>query len=614
MTAPAPSDGFGAGARPVPALVLPAPALPVGPLIGREREIRAAGKALGRTRLLTLTGPGGVGKTRLALELAARLAPPPAGGGWFVDLATLQAGSDVPGETARTLAIHSPPGAAAIDGLCHFIDLRHAVLVLDNCEHVVGSCAELATALLSGCPNLRILATSREPFGIFGETVVRVDPLEAEDASLLFVERARPRQRHAELDLGQDEALVAKLCARLDRLPLGIELAAARAATMSVAEILTSVETSLGQVTGNRRPTRQPRRSVRGAVAWSHQVLDPAEQRAFRSLAVFVGGFDAAAAQAVAPGLSIEMLARLVDTSLITVVPSAQSQTRYRLLETVREYAWELLANSGEAAAAAARHLHHYASLGDDAFASWPSHNGQQLVAALADDYANVRVAAEWAATADPSAGVELLARTRDLFLMSGQADGLRLARLLLELGQARDRARVVVQITAGLLAVFLSGSRAAELDLVEARQLSAKLGDEPLEAWARYVQGVAEVFDRAVTPARAHLEAARERFRALGSTTGEARSTAALGLTYLLTDEIEEARRLVESALNLSEVDDDRWGQGECHTYLRIIAESGSYVTSDVPEPESLGSMRSPSTWPTGRLVAPWCSVAGSA
>jgi cellobiose-specific phosphotransferase system component IIA len=168
---------------------------------------------------------------------------------------------------------------------------------------------------------------------------------------------------------------------------------------------------------------------------------------------------------------------------------------------------------------------------------------------------------------------VQLLARTKDLFIMFGHGDGLRLARTLLEVCQTRDRARVVVQITAGLFAMVLFGSRAAELDLVEARQLSAKLGDEPLEAWARFFQGLAEVHDGAVAPARAHLEAARVRFRDVGLTMGEARSTAALGLTYLMTDEIEEARQLIDSALTMSQVVEDDGGQGECHTYLGILA-----------------------------------------
>ena len=215
--------------------------------------------------------------------------------------------------------------------------------------------------------------------------------------------------------------------------------------------------------------------------------------------------------------------------------------------------------DAGEAAAAASRHLHHYASQGDDAVAGWPPVNAQGVLADLEDDYANVRMAAEWALTADPVAGVQLLARTKDLFIGSGPADGLRLARPMLEVCQARDRDRVVVQITAGLLAMVLFGSRAAELDLVEARQLSRRLGDEPLEAWARFFQGVAEVSDGAVTPARAHLEVARASFRALGITLGEARSTAALGLTYLMTDEVDEAWQLIDAALTMSETLNNR-------------------------------------------------------
>ncbi len=574
--------------------------VPVTALIGREREIGAAGEALRRTRLLTMTGPGGVGKTRLALEVAGRLDPPPADGAWLVDLAAVPPMSDVAAEAARRLGVRSPGGAAAVDAVGRQIDAHDVLLVLDNCEHVVDSCAELAAALLRRCPRVRIVATSRESFDISGEMVWTVDPLAPEDAGRLFVERARTRRADFVVD-EDDEVVLARLCARLGHLPLGIELAAASVATMSVAEILASVDRSLGQPTGRRRRRPSHRRSMRAAVEWSHQLLDPTEQRAFRRLAVFVDGFDAAAAQAVAPGLTREMLGRLVVTSLVTVVPSAGSRTRYRLLEAVREYAWELLVDAGEAAAAASRHLHHYASRGDDASASWPSLDAQQVVAGLEDDYANVRLAAEWALTADPYAGVRLLARTKDLFIMVGQADGLRLARSMLELCQARDRDRVVVQITAGLLAMVLFGARAAELDLVEARQLSKRLGDEPLEAWARFFQGVAEVYDGAVTPARAHLEVARERFRTLGITAGEAQASAALGLTYLMTDELDEARKLLAGATTVSEVLDERRGQGGGHTSFDMVAESGP-GPAERATPEVPAGGRTPPCLPTRR------------
>ena len=559
------------------------PPVPVSPLIGRERVIGTVGERLCRTRLLTLTGPGGVGKTRLAMELVGRLDPPPADGAWLVDLAAVPPMADVAAETARVLGIRSPGGAAAVDALARALDARDVLLVLDHCEHVVDSCAELAAALLGRCAHLRLVATSRESFDISGETVWPVDPLAAEDATRLFVERARLRRADFVPD-DDEQATVAQLCARLDGLPLGIELAAARVATMSVAEILASLDTGPGQPTGSRRRRPSHRRSVRAVVEWSQQLLDPLEQRAFRGLAVFVGGFDAAAAQAVAPGLAPEVLGRLVDTSLVTLDPGTGGRRRYRLSETVREHAWELLVDAGESAAAASRHLHHYAPLGDDAAAGWPSPDARHLVADLDDDYANVRMAAEWALTADPYVGVQLLARTKDLFIRLGPADGLRLARPMLELCQARDRDRAVVQITAGLLAMVLFGPRAAELDLVEARQLATRLGDGPLEAWARFFQGVAEAYDRAVTPARAHLEVARANFHDLGIARGEARSTVALGVTHLMTGELDEARQLIDEAMTMFQARDDRWGQDACHSYLGIIAESSSGQAERAP------------------------------
>ncbi|HUR95271.1 MAG TPA: LuxR C-terminal-related transcriptional regulator, partial [Gemmatimonadales bacterium] len=554
----------------MPALGFPAP---LTRLIAWGTEVAAAGEALRRARLVTLTGPAGVGKTRLAMELVTRLRPQPGDGGWLVDLATVPPSTDVVAETARTLSVHIHDAATAVDRLCRYLAPREAVLVLDNCEHVLDACAGLAAALLGRCRDLRILATSREPFGIAGETVWSVDPLGPDDASRLFVERARQR-RPEFVPGGEDQRAIEQMCARLDGLPLAIELAAARVGMMSVAEILASIEAGRPPA-GNRRMAPAHHRSVRAAVDWSYQLLEPAEQLAFRSLAVFVGGFDAGAAQSVAPEMSVDVLARLVDKSLVTVARSGRDRTRYRLLETVRDYASERLVESGQADLARSRLVRHYTAAGNDDFAHWPSRNAQQVVADLEDDYANVRAALEWATTADPAGAALLLAQTKDLFIMLGHADGRRLAELVLDAYPVRDRVRAVVQIAAGLWAMLLFEPGAGQRALAEAHRLSVELGDQPLQAWASFFKGLADVYDGALDRGREHLEAARSGFRALGLPMGQARATAALGLASLMADELDDAAPLVEEALTLSETLDDRWGQGECHTYLGIIEES---------------------------------------
>jgi predicted ATPase len=418
--------------------------VPLTALIGREREIEAIGATLRRTRLVTITGPGGVGKTRLALELAHRQVARRPRGVWMVDLSSGPDEPDVAAETARALDVRSPAGTTT-EGLRKYLANRDLTLLLDNCEHVVGQCAELATALLATCENVRIMATSRESLAINGETVWRLEPLGAEDAHRLFVERAR--QRQPDFLPGEDtDATIAQLCERLDRLPLAIELAAARVGVSSPAEILSSLQTRLGELGGGRRLSPPRHRTVRAGVDWSYQLLDLTEQEALRSLSVFVGGFDADAASAVAPGLTFDGLARLVDKSLVAVVESPRGRTRYRLLETVREYATELLAEADELAAARERHLRHFSAVGSGVGEGWPSVGAISFVARLGEDYRNVRAALEWGADSDPCSAASLLAATKDLFFMLGQSDGLRLAKLLLgarsKSGRAADLCR----------------------------------------------------------------------------------------------------------------------------------------------------------------------------
>ena len=199
------------------------------------------------------------------------------------------------------LGIRGAARDATTDAVRRYLADRDVLLLLDNCEHVLDACAELGMTLLGGCPNVRILATSREPLGVAGEAVWRLEPLLPEHAYRLFLERAR--ERSPELVPDEDtEAAIFDICARVDQLPLGIELAAARVGIMSPNEIVTSLDAHWGDLGRPRRPTPAHHRSVRAAVEWSYTLLDPVEQAAFRSLAVFVGGFDADAARAVAPG------------------------------------------------------------------------------------------------------------------------------------------------------------------------------------------------------------------------------------------------------------------------------------------------------------------------
>jgi non-specific serine/threonine protein kinase len=550
-------------------------------LVGRARELEGIGETLRTTRLVTLTGPGGVGKTRLALALAHRQVARRADGAWLVDLASGPETPDVAAETARVLDVRSPSGTDATDALRRYLANRDLLLVLDNCEHVVDACAKLAAALLTSCGGVRIMATSRESLGVNGETVWRLEPLGPEDAYRLFVERARQRQPEF-MPSEETDATIARLCARLDRLPLAIELAAARVSVMSPAEVLSSLETRLGVLGGGGRLAPPHHRTVRAAVEWSHQLLDPAEQEVFRRLAVFVGGFDADAATSVAPGLSVDVLARLVDKSLVAVIESPRGRTRYRLLETVREYASELLVEAGELDAARERHLRHFLALADVAREEWLTTGAQRFVNELDDDYENVRAALEWAADADPCSAMRVLGGTRDLFFRFGQADGLRLARLLLERCPIRDRHRAEAQISAGQLAISMGEYQAAGRVLAEARELSAELGEPVLEAWTRFFQGLADTLAGALEPGREHLQASRALHHELGIGIGEARAIAALGMTFLMANEIDRARELLEAALSLYVAEEDKWGQGQCHTFLGMITESTA------PDPSS--------------------------
>jgi non-specific serine/threonine protein kinase len=475
------------------------------------------------------------------------------------------------------LDVRTPRGVTPTAALRRYLVSRDLLLVLDNCEHVIDKAAELAADLLASCARVRILATSREPLEVNGETIWRVDPLGPEDSYRVFVERAR--QRRPDFLPGPDtDATIARLCERLDGLPLAIELAAARVSVMSPEEILAGLETQLGVPGGGSRLAPAHHRTVRAAVEWSYDLLDRGEQDAFRALAVFVGGFDREAASALGAALSLEVVARLVEKSLVTVMESPRGRTRYRLLETVREFALELLAGCGELEAARERHFRHFASLAELAREEWRATGRQWFVNQLDDDYENVRATLEWSVDTDPCAGTRVMGATRDLFFRFGQADGARLAALLLERCDAQDRYRVETQIAAAQFAGTRGEFAEADRILSEARELITHLDDPVLEAWTRFFQGLWATLSGAVDAGREHLMASRALHHQLGIRIGEGRAVSVLGMSYLMAGEVNLAHELIASALELYVAEGDQWGQGACHMWLGMLVESSAF------------------------------------
>ena len=368
--------------------------------VGRGAQMTDLEKLLADNRLVTLTGAGGAGKTRLAIEISARIASAFREGLWYVDLAPITDPAVVPATVARAMGLPDQPGRSTMDTLLRFVRDRQMLVVLDNCEHLLDATAELVVALLGAAPGLTLLATSREPIGASGEVSWRVPSLSlADEATELFVDRAR-RARPDFRITSDNTTTVAEICRRLDGMPLAIELAAARVRALSLDEIFDGLRDRFLLLTGGARTAVHRQQTLRASVDWSHALLSEPERIVFRRLAVFLGGFGLDAAQTVAGGDDmqrfevLDLLALLVDKSLV-VADNSGGTTRYRLLETVRQYALDKLGESGEAHAARTRHRDYYTALA--ALLDSPADTGyQQRLEQAETDIDNLRAAFEW--------------------------------------------------------------------------------------------------------------------------------------------------------------------------------------------------------------------------
>jgi len=394
--------------------------------VGRGADIENVRQLVADNRLVTLTGAGGVGKTRLALQIAGQMDGDFGDGVWYVDLAPITDPDVVPVAVTRALGLPDQAGRSTMDTLTREIAGRQMLIVLDNCEHLIDACAALTVALLGACPAVTILATSREPIRVAAEVAWAVPSLSlADEAITLFTDRAR----HVRPDFTVTEgnsAAVTEICRRLDGIPLAIELAAARVRALSSAQILDSLHDRFRLLTGGGRTAVRRQQTLRASVDWSHALLTEPERVLFRRAAVFLGGFELDAAESVCGGSDVEryqtldQLTLLVDKSLVAAQDGRRG-TRYHMLETVRQYALEKLGESGEADAVRARHRDHFTAMAT--LLDTPGRTDHQRRVEQAEiEIDNLRAAFAWCReSADIELALQLASALQPLWLTRGR-------------------------------------------------------------------------------------------------------------------------------------------------------------------------------------------------
>lgn len=568
--------------------------------VGRQQEIAEVKRLLAANRLLTLTGAGGSGKTRLALQAAAELLEEYEDGVWLVELAPLTDPGLIPQAVATVLRVSEEAGKPLVQTLTEHLQTRQTLLILDNCEHLLNACAEFASALLRACRHVTVLATSREALGLPGERTYRVpslsmpalkdfgpppsdfqsqNPTSKNESDLMQYESARLFVERAQLARSsfaisrQNAPAIAQLCVRLDGIPLAIELAAARVRAMSVEQIASRLDDRFRLLTGGSRAALPRQQTLRALIDWSYDLLSEPEKALLRRLSVFAGGFTLEAAEAVcgnteaAPPTrpyahtptpdTLDLLTALVDRSLV-IWEDGQTTSRYRLLETVRAYARDRLLETGEGVAVRLRHRDYFLQLAQGASDYLYGPEQARWLDRLEIEHDNLRAALEWC-KADPDsleAGLRLAGRLGQFWQIRGfvSEGSEHLAALLAQTGPQDEPsgARADALTSAGILAWQRNDLRAARDLLQEALRLRQALGDE--KAAAAVLSNLA-----AVTHAEGDADAARnllqqslEVNRRLQDPYGIAAALVNLGWVALQQGDLDAAHRFSEESLSL--------------------------------------------------------------
>ncbi len=550
--------------------------------IGRAREIAEVKRLLSTARNLTLMGAGGSGKTRLALQVAAELLEVFADGIWFVELAAIADPALVPQTVAEALAVREEPGHPLTETLVADLRPKSLLLLLDNCEHLISACAQLVDVLLRRCPKLRILATSRQALGLFGELAWSVPPmalpaprqqpdvetLTQSEAARLFIERAVAALPTFRVT-NQNASAVAQICQRLDGIPLAIELAAARIKLLPPGALLGRLESRLRLLTGGARNLPLRQQTMRNTIAWSYELLDESERRLFRRLSVFVSGTALPAAEAVcsAPGdLGVDILeglASLVDKSLLRVPEQLESEPRFMMLETIREYGLECLTASGEAEIIRRAHVEYYLRLAKEAEPNFFGPELEVWLDRMEAEHDNIRAALEWSETDHASLplGLELAGWLWRFWEVRGHStEGRRwLDALLAKADTLPGSARAFPLHTAGNLARAQGDNSRAKALYEECLALSRELGYKRYVAHMNNNLGSIAIAQGDYNRAEALYEKAIADYKELGATWNIATALLNLGSIARNRGDYDRARSLYEESLALFRQERDK-------------------------------------------------------
>jgi predicted ATPase/class 3 adenylate cyclase len=571
--------------------------------IGRERELREIRELLHRARLVTVIGTGGLGKTRLSLQVAADALDDFPDGVWLIELAPFADPKLVPQAVASALGIKEEAGSSAAQALIRHCADRKLLLILDNCEHLIEACAKLAAELLQSLPGIKILASSRERLNIRGETTYPLPPfvvadpqrkstlseIAESDAARLFIERAISVQPAFHLT-EHNAPYIAQICYRLDGIPLAIELAAARVRAIGIETIAVRLNDRFRLLTSGDRAALPRQQTLRALIDWSHELLTESERILFRRLPVFAGDLTLEAAEAVTAGDDLDrsdvldLMARLVEKSLLLMMDVERAH--YRMLETVREYAAERMELSGDARAVRDRHLRYYVELAE---ATNPELFGPAQAKALARldfERENLLAAHAWCDRADDGAqlGVRLVHALKHYWINRGLAELFH--RLALEaLARTRPGERTITRcralFNAGQIECWLGRYAEAHAHLDESLAIARKLGDSKRIAAALQPLGMACLGLRNFAAARAHLEEALELARKQQDQHDLVAALNAMAQFHRAQNDLDAAVPLYEQVVELARSIGDREsiGLGLLNLAMAILARDGHRV-----------------------------------